>query len=69
VAIVFSSRPTTVTGRPSMFFTELARRASALAGGQDAVDRFLKWKLPSSGASGDEDHVAVETEDLDDEDV
>ena len=69
------------------FFTELARRASALdgderanleariqtarelAGGQDAVDWFLKWKLPSGSAAGDEEGVAGETgEDPDDED-
>ncbi|MBA2305830.1 MAG: hypothetical protein H0W08_24800 [Acidobacteria bacterium] len=43
--------------------------ARELAGGQDAVDRFLKWKLPSGSASEDEDVVADETgENPDDED-
>jgi len=43
--------------------------ARELAEGQDAVDRFLKWKLPSCSAAGDEDVVADETgEDHGDED-
>ena len=42
--------------------------ARELAGGQDAVDRFLKWKLPSGSEARDEDVVANETgEDFDDE--
>jgi hypothetical protein len=43
--------------------------ARELAGGQDAVNRFLKWKLPSGSASVDEDVVADETDEYpDDED-
>ncbi len=43
--------------------------ARELAGGQDAVDRFLKWKLPPSGEAEDEDVVADEAgDDPDDED-
>jgi len=44
------------------------QRARELAGGQGAADRFLKWALPSGGASEDEDVATDETgEDPDDE--
>ena len=43
--------------------------ARELAGGQDAVDRFLKWKLPTDSEEEDEDVVADQAGDhLDDED-
>jgi len=43
--------------------------ARELAGGQDAVDRFLKWKLPPGSEAEDEDAVADEAgDDPDDED-
>jgi GTP1/Obg family GTP-binding protein len=43
--------------------------ARELTGGQDAVDRFLKWKLPSGGKAEDEDALAdAAHDDVDDED-
>ena len=40
-----------------------------LAGSQDAVDRFLKWKLPPGSEAEDENGVVDEAgDDLDDED-
>ncbi len=40
--------------------------ARKLTGGQDAVDRFLKWKLPSGSEAEDEDTVDDEAADEDD---
>lgn len=43
--------------------------ARELTGGQDAVDRFLKWTLPSGGKAEDEGALAdAAHDDVDDED-
>ena len=64
-----SVRAATLDGDERANLEARIQTARELAGGQDAVDRFLKWKLPPESEEEDEDVVADQAGDhLDDED-
>jgi hypothetical protein len=61
-----SRRAQALVGKERADFEARIHTARALAGGQDAIDRFLNWKLPPGDEAQDE--VAADN-DGDDDDV
>jgi hypothetical protein len=63
-----SRRAQALVGNERADFEARIHTARALAGGQEAIDRFLNWKLPPSDDAQDED-AADDGGDDDDDDV
>jgi hypothetical protein len=63
-----SRRASALDGDERMNLEARIQTARELAGGQDAVDRFLKWKLPPAVTAEDVDDVGDEPDDDVDDD-
>jgi hypothetical protein len=59
-----SRRAQTLVGGERADFEARIQTARALAGGQDAIDRFLKWKLPPGDDVLDEDAADDDGDDV-----
>jgi len=59
-----SRRAKALVGKERADFEVRIHTARALAGGQDAIDRFLNWKLPPGDEAQDEDAADNDGDDV-----